>query len=82
MENDPIPTAEELVRRCLTSLRSYCLPTYRWVTVRDLFGTGKTTAHAICRAYGFDPDEVLPANHCDGCRCGKGADEGDDEDGE
>lgn len=31
----------------------------RWVMVRDAFGVGSGVANALCRRYGFDPDEAL-----------------------
>lgn len=31
----------------------------RWALVRDAFGTGSGVATALCRRFGFDPDEVL-----------------------
>lgn len=31
----------------------------RWVLVRDAFGVGSGVANALCRRYGFDPDEAL-----------------------
>lgn len=33
--------------------------TARWVLVRDAFGVGSGVANALCRKYGFDPDENL-----------------------
>lgn len=33
--------------------------TPRWVLVRDAFGVGSGVANALCRRYGFDPDEYL-----------------------
>lgn len=30
----------------------------KWVAVRDLFAVGSTSAHAICRRFGVDPDEM------------------------
>ena len=33
--------------------------TARWVLVRDAFGVGSGVACALCRKYGFDPDENL-----------------------
>lgn len=33
--------------------------TPRWALVRDAFGVGSGVANALCRRYGFDPDECL-----------------------
>lgn len=33
--------------------------TPRWVLVRNLFAVGSTVAHALCREFELDPDEVL-----------------------
>lgn len=33
--------------------------TARWVLVRDAFGVGSGVANALCREFGFDPDENL-----------------------
>lgn len=33
--------------------------TARWVLVRDAFGVGSGVATALCREFGFDPDENL-----------------------
>jgi hypothetical protein len=33
--------------------------TVRWALVRDAFGVGSGVATALCRRFGFDPDEVL-----------------------
>lgn len=33
--------------------------TPRWALVRDAFGVGSGVATALCRRYGFDPDECL-----------------------
>lgn len=30
-----------------------------WVCVRDLFAVGSTTAHELCRAHGYDPDQAV-----------------------
>lgn len=31
----------------------------RWVLVRDAFAVGSGVANALCREFGFDPDENL-----------------------
>lgn len=33
--------------------------TPRWALVRDAFGVGSGVATALCREFGFDPDESL-----------------------
>ena len=33
--------------------------TARWVLVRDAFAVGSGVANALCREFGFDPDENL-----------------------
>lgn len=31
----------------------------RWVIVMEVFAVGSTVAHALCREFDLDPDEVL-----------------------
>ncbi len=31
----------------------------RWAVVRDMFGVGSTVAHALCREFDLDPDDLL-----------------------
>ena len=33
--------------------------TLRWVAMKDAFCCGSGVAHALCRRFGFDPDETL-----------------------
>ena len=33
--------------------------TQRWVAMRDAFGCGSGVANALCRRFGFDPDEMV-----------------------
>lgn len=33
--------------------------TLRWVAMKDAFCCGSGVAHALCRRYGFDPDETV-----------------------
>lgn len=40
-------------------------PKPRWAVVKNLFCYGSTTSEAICREYGFDPDEIV-GDHADG----------------
>ena len=39
----------------------------RWVAVKYAFGVGSTLAHELCRAYGFDPDEIVISPKCEAC---------------
>ena len=32
----------------------------RWVAVKRTFAVGSTSAHALCRRFGLDPDEEAP----------------------
>ncbi|MBJ2318600.1 hypothetical protein JFT37_08745 [Pseudomonas fluorescens] len=32
---------------------------YRWALVRDAFGVGSGVASALCREFGFDPEEMI-----------------------
>ena len=43
-------------RRMLSRHKEY-QHTYLWVVVRDLFGVGSTTAHELCRRFGYEPNE-------------------------
>jgi hypothetical protein len=33
--------------------------TLRWVAMKDAFCCGSGVAHALCRRFGFDPDETV-----------------------
>ena len=49
----------DLLERALGNLRSFA-PRHgevRWVLVGQLFGTGSTVSAAMCRQFGYDPDE-------------------------
>lgn len=35
--------------------------TPRWVAVRDTLNVGSTSAYALCRRFGLNPDEILRA---------------------
>lgn len=55
---------EDLIRQAVRNVRGpskyrnkYGVP--RWALVRDAFGVGSGVATALCRRYGFDPDEHL-----------------------
>lgn len=54
----------ELIKRAIRNLKGPSkyrskYGTARWVLVRDAFGTGSGVACALCREFGFDPDENL-----------------------
>lgn len=54
-------TARDLLGRVMRNLDSTA-PRYgamRWVLARELFGTGSTVSNAICREFGYDPDEKV-----------------------
>lgn len=47
------------------------LPRVRWAHIVDAVGVGSTTAKALCRDAGFDPDEVVAGREpatCDNCK--------------
>lgn len=55
---------EDLIRRAVRNVKGpskyrskHGSP--RWALVRDAFGVGSGVATALCRRYGFDPDEQL-----------------------
>ncbi|PLP90840.1 hypothetical protein CX682_14630 [Pseudomonas sp. FFUP_PS_41] len=53
-------TEDDLLRKAVrmvngTSRRK----TPRWVLMKDVFCCGSGVAHALCRRFGFDPDEEL-----------------------
>ena len=52
-EHDLIRTAVRMVTG--TSLRG----TQRWVAMKDAFCCGSGVAHALCRRFGYDPDETV-----------------------
>lgn len=50
----------DLIRQVIRNLKGpskYGTP--RWALVRDTFGVGSGVATALCREFGFDPDEQL-----------------------
>lgn len=52
------PSDEELVHRALNnSFRTAGLGKTRRAVASRVFGTGSSVSGAICRRYGFDPDE-------------------------
>ena len=52
-EHELIRTAVRMVTG--TSRRG----TLRWVAMKDAFCCGSGVAHALCRRFGFDPDETV-----------------------
>jgi len=52
-EHDLLHTAVRMVTG--TSRRG----TLRWVAMKDAFCCGSGVAHALCRRFGFDPDETV-----------------------
>jgi hypothetical protein len=54
-----IPDAE-LVARAIASSRSRSQSKQRWVAVMHIFCLGSTSAQALCKRFGFDPDEEVP----------------------
>lgn len=55
---------EDLIRQVVRNVQGpskyrYKHGTPRWALVRDAFGVGSGVANALCRRYGFDPDEYL-----------------------
>ena len=55
---------EYLIRQVVRNVQGpskyrYKHGTPRWALVRDAFGVGSGVASALCRRYGFDPDECL-----------------------
>lgn len=55
---------EDLLRdavRVARPNRSHGRAAPRWVAVMDTFVLGSGYAHALCRRFGFDPDEMVRA---------------------
>ncbi|MEE3938386.1 hypothetical protein V2I68_22785 [Pseudomonas viridiflava] len=55
-------TEDDLLRRAVRAVggsRRNTLP--RWALVRDAFGCGSGVGTALCRRFGFDPEEILKA---------------------
>ena len=63
------PSDKELVRRAMQNLRAPVGTIYqlRWVSVKDVFAVGSTTAVHLCKEFGHDPDESLPGSMCEMC---------------
>ena len=54
----------DLIRRVIRNLKGPSkyrnkYGTARWILVRDAFAVGSGVANALCREFGFDPDENL-----------------------
>lgn len=49
----------DLLRRAVKNAGHDSPRRVRWAHVRDLFCTGSTTAIALCRQYGLNPDEEI-----------------------
>ncbi|MEW5700281.1 hypothetical protein [Pseudomonas synxantha] len=54
----------DLIRSAIRSLKGpskyrYKHGQYRWALVRDAFGVGSGVASALCREFGFDPEEMI-----------------------
>lgn len=53
-------TEDALLRRAVRAVRGNRRNTLqRWALVRDAFGCGSGVATALCRRFGFDPEEIL-----------------------
>ncbi|QHF05790.1 hypothetical protein N015_13060 [Pseudomonas asturiensis] len=53
-------TEDELLRRAVRAVRGKRRNTYpRWALVRDAFGCGSGVGTALCRRFGFDPEEIM-----------------------
>lgn len=60
--------ATELVERAIRNARPrHGVDAPRWVAVKDAFGVGSSLAHELCRAYGYDPDEIVISQKCEAC---------------
>jgi len=51
---------DELIRRAVRAASgTHRRGTQRWIAMKDAFGCGSGVAHALCRRFGFDPDEMV-----------------------
>lgn len=51
---------EKLMERAVTFPRNLAMQDRaRWAIVRDIFCVGSTTAHAICKRFGANPDDIV-----------------------
>lgn len=51
---------DELLRRAVKTARARARGySPRWAAVMDAFMLGSTYAHALCRRFDFDPDEMV-----------------------
>jgi hypothetical protein len=56
-----IPYSErELIQRAISNARPLSRGAPRWAVVKQAFGTGSRVSWAICKKYGFDPEEMVP----------------------
>lgn len=51
------PTDGELLERSVKKAFNGVQP--RWMCVRDDLAVGSSVAHALCRRFGLDPDEIV-----------------------
>lgn len=60
--------AKELVERAILNAKPRIgSDAPRWVAVKYAFGLGSSVAHELCRAYGYDPDEIVISPKCEAC---------------
>lgn len=60
--------AAEFVERAVRNVRPRrCVDVPRWTAIADAFGVGSRVACELCRAYGYDPNEIISAPKCDAC---------------
>jgi len=62
LQNGPVIklSDDDLLRRAVRGARAQRPERHpRWVAVMDLFALGSTYSHALCRRFGFDPDEQV-----------------------
>lgn len=51
---------DELIHRAVRAASgTHRRGTQRWIAMKDAFGCGSGVAHALCRRFGFDPDEMV-----------------------
>lgn len=50
----------ELIRQAIAGLRPHHpYGVSRWLLAEHVFGTTSAVARALCREFGFDPDEII-----------------------
>ena len=58
-------SADALIGRAVAHpIRDPHVERVRWSLVGETFSVGSTTAGALCRMHGQDPDEMLPPSGC------------------